>query len=111
MRVELRHVAADESFAQLGMDGCGDVCVFGGTGRLMAYGADGRVVLLHQRPEVGQDGFEESPLPGEVAQAEIHPSHFRLFFAWRASRKIGFGFAFLCKAMSRKGAKIKENLS
>src|SRR5260221_5787742 len=108
MSVEVRHVAAEESFAQRGMDGWGDVWVFGGAGGLMAYGADGRVVVLHQRPEVGQNGFEVSPLLGEFAQAEIHPSHFRLFFAWRASRKIGFGFAFLCKPMSGKDAKTQR---
>src|SRR5947208_17180899 len=103
MSVELRHVAADESFAQLGVNRFRDVGEFGGAGGLMAYGANGRVVLLHQRPEVRQDSFKarlarESPLFGKT-QAEIHDSYFRLFFAWRARAQIGFGFALLCKGL------------
>ena len=56
--VELGHVAADEPFAQLRMHRFGDIDVLRGARRLVADRADGRVVLLHQRPEMGEDGFQ-----------------------------------------------------
>ncbi len=53
MAVELRHVAAAESFTQFGMRRFGDVDVLGGARGLMANRADRRIVLFHQRPEMG----------------------------------------------------------
>ena len=86
--IEFRYVPALESLPQLRMDRLRNVDIFGRTVRLAPNRANGRVVLLHQRPEVRQDSFKarlarESPLFGKT-QAEIHDSYFRLFFAWTA---------------------------
>jgi len=80
-----------------------DVGEFGGAGGLMADGADGRIVLLHQRPEMGQDRLEarlarKSPLLGEFAQADIHAA----IFAFSLPRGKGGKVKSLAKAQAAK---------